>query len=209
MQLFTVRKSYNRRREQYYNKLGSAPNTRSVPLQMSTQLPLSDSKILKDSKSSPWMFGMLVDRYQEAFIRKASNILRSTESAEDAVQDTFLKIYKYSHQFQERENANFSSWAYKILTNTCYSYASKRTMELGDMDVHGNLDNSIGNEQISLIQSVLSRLPTKFSRLLSLHFLEGKNYQEIATIENISLGTVKSGLYRAKKQFKNVSIEVT
>ncbi|MDP3763297.1 MAG: RNA polymerase sigma factor [bacterium] len=183
---------------------------------MKAKPPLSDIEILKDSQSYPWMFGMLVDRYQEAFLRKGLYILRSRDATEDAVQETFLKIYKYAHQFSERTNASFSSWAYKILTNVCYDLASRqvqeasrtKAMDFGDLDVLGGTDNSLGNDRASFVESVLSRIPHKLSRLLSLRFFEEKTYEEIATLENISLSAVRSGLHRAKKQFKNVAVKM-
>ena len=154
------------------------------------------------------MFGILVDRYQEPFLRKARYVLHSNDLAEDAVQDTFLKIYKNGPRFEEKVGASFSSWAYRILVNTCYTYLAKKQVQLVDVDEFGSTDNSIGNEEFSLAHSILARLPAKFSRLLSLYFLEDRSYQEIADIEQISLSTVKSGLYRAKKQFKEVAIEI-
>ena len=216
MQLFVLEKSYNKRREQIYYKYESALNARFVPLCMKAKPPLSDTEILKGSQSCPWMFGMLVDRYQKAFLRKSFYILRSPDAAEDAVQETFLKIYKYAHQFSEQANASFSSWAYKILTNVCYDLASRqvqeasrmKVMDFSDLDVLGGLDNSLGNEQVSFVQSILSRLPRNLSRLLSLYFFEEKTYEEIAALENISLSAVRSGLHRAKKQFKNVAVKM-
>ena len=162
------------------------------------------------------MFAILVDKYQEAFLRKASYILGSQDDAEDAVQDTFLKIYKHGQKFREEKGASFNSWAYKILVNTCYTYSTRKTldvsrtkmMEFGDLDVLGSKDSSIGNEQASFVQSVLSRLPENLARLLSLYFFEGKNYEEIATMERTTLSAVKSGLYRAKKQFKNIALNL-
>jgi len=200
----------------YYNKWGSTPNTCSVPLHMNTKSSLSDARILKDSQSYPWMFGVLVDRHQEAFLRKGYHLLRSHDAAEDAVQETFLKIYKYAHKFSERENASFRSWAYKILVNTCYSYAARearnsgrvKAMDLSDLDVSGSTDTMTGKEQVSLVQSILSRLPSKLSRLLTLYFFEEKSYEEIAILEDLSLSAVRSGLHRAKKQFKNLVIKM-
>lgn len=183
---------------------------------MKVKSPLSDAKILKDSKSHPWMFGMLVDRYQEAFLRKSFYILRSHDAAEDAVQETFLKIYKHAHRFSERRNASFSSWAYKILVNTCYSHSARKTadsshvriMDSADLDVIGSTDTLHGKEQASLVHSVLSRLPRRLSRLLALYFFEEKSYEEIATLEHLSLSAVRSGLFRAKKQFKNIAVKM-
>ena len=154
------------------------------------------------------MFGILVDRYQEAFLRKANYVLRSRDDAEDAVQETFLKIYKNGPRFEEKVGASFSSWAYRILVNTCYTYLSKKQVELRDVDEFGSRDKDIGNEEFSLVHSILARLPAKLSRLLSLYFLEDKSYQEIADIEQVSLSAVKSGLHRAKKQFKEVAVKI-
>ena len=183
---------------------------------MSTQQTLKDSEILKSSKNSPWMFGMLVDRYQKAFLRKSISILHSKDLSEDAVQDTFIKIYKNLDKFSLKENASFSSWAYKILTNTCYSHASKKALSLGrvknvefeDLDAMSNSRDLEDKSRISLVSSILGRLPLRLSRLLSLYFFEERSYGEIAEIENISLSAVKSGLHRAKKQFKAIAVEI-
>lgn len=185
------------------------------PYLMSKIAPkLPDIKILKDSQDYPWMFGMLVDRYQEAFLRKGLGILHSRDDAEDAVQDTFVKIYKNAHKFKKQKNASFRSWAYKILTNTCYDYASQKTlnsgrlmpMDLFDLDNSDRVEISSDKENVSFVQSVLSHLPQRLSRLLSLYFFEDKSYEEIASLEHISLSAVRSGLYRARKQFKDLAL---
>ena len=198
------------------NQVEKRTRCASLPYHLNTTQALSDVQILKDSRNYPWMFGMLVDRYQAAFLRKASYLLRSHDAAEDAVQDTFLKIYKNAHKFTERRGASFNSWAYKILTNTCYSYVSRqvlragrvKTVDFNELDVSGDVDDSRTKEQVSLVRSVLVRLPTNLSRLLSLYFFEEKSYEEIANIEHLSLSAVRSGLHRAKKQFKNMAIKM-
>lgn len=177
----------------------------------------SDIEVLKSSQSTPWMFGLLVDRYQEAFLRKASYILRSESLAEDAVQETFLKIYKAGPKFAEQEGASFSSWAYKILTNTCstllYRHIAHRERVAGaDLDVldsFGSESTTSAEESGSLVRSVFARLPARMGRLLSLYFLEELSYEEIARSEDLSLSAVKSGLHRAKKQFKEVAINLS
>jgi len=184
---------------------------------MPTTQQLSDAEVLKESQSYPWMFGVLVDRYEKAFLRRGVSILRSHESAQDAVQETFLKIYKYAHKFSEREGASFQSWAYKILTNTCYTLSSRKSNELSrvqvmdfiDLDVIGSTDGLLDKERSSFVASVISRLPERLSRLLSLYFFEDKTYEEIALMEDMTLSAVRSGLHRAKKQFKNIAVEIT
>ncbi len=184
---------------------------------MKAEHPLTDVEALKGSKSQPWMFGILVDRYQEPFLRKASYILRSHESAEDAVQETFLKIYKYGHQFAERESSSFNSWAYRILTNTCYDHASQKSrdkacvtaMDFSDLDAALGSSDLPGRERASFVRSVLARLPKNLARFITLYFFEEKTYKEIATSEDLSLSAVRSGLHRAKKRFKTIAIEMT
>ena len=190
---------------------------RVFPYYMSSKkTKLSDARILKDSQTYPWMFGLLVDRYQEAFLRRSYYILRSQDEAEDAVQDTFIKIYKFGHQFSERSNASFQSWAYKILTNTCHTYASRKTrssnhvkaMDFSDLDTSREVEFLSVKERTSYVQSVLNRLPDRMSRLLSLYFLEDKSYEEIAIIEDTSLSAVRSGLFRARRQFKELALKM-
>lgn len=162
------------------------------------------------------MFGLLVDRYQSAFLRKASYLLGSSMAAEDAVQDTFLKVYRNAGKFAERPGVNFSSWAYKILINTCYDYSRRRVIESGrvkklefeELDLLGAAQSE-NREQASFVNSVLARLPDRLARLLRLYFFEDRSYEEIAAIEKASLSAVKSGLHRAKKQFKTIAVEMT
>lgn len=184
---------------------------------MKSTVQSSDAKILKDSQDYPWMFAMLVDRYQEVFLRKGLYLLRSQDDAEDAVQDTFIKIYKYAHKFSEKKrNASFRSWAYKILINTCYDYASKKAlsssrvklMDFADLDVSGGVEFFSDKNQASFVQSVLARLPQRLSRLLALYFFEDKSYEEIASLERISLSAVRSNLHRAKRQFKDLALKM-
>lgn len=163
------------------------------------------------------MFGILIDRYEEAFLRKGIYILRSREDAEDAVQETFLKIYKYTSKFSKRKSASFQSWAYRILVNTCYTHLSRKMKEIArtqmldfaELDVVNGLDSTKEENRSSVVQSILRRLPEKLSRLLSLYFLEDKSYAEIADIEHVSISAVRSGLHRAKKQFKELGVEIS
>lgn len=184
--------------------------------QMSAEHQLGDTEVLRRSLREPWMFGMIVDRYQKVFLRKASYLLHSEDLAQDAVQDTFLKIYRFAEKFSERKGASFSSWAYKILSNTCYTYISKKTEDIKRLKFleFTDIDASVAStadtkEDLSYVRSVMSRMSLKFSKLLSLYFFEDKSYDEIAASEEMSISAVRSGLHRAKKQFKSIATEIT
>ena len=177
---------------------------------------LSDSQVLKNSEESPWMFGVLVDRYERAFLRKSLYILRSREDAEDAVQETFIKIYKNASKFSKCRNASFRSWAYKILVNTSNTKLSRKILEgqrtqmmdFSSLDMETGVEFYTDNNSVSLVQSILSRLPQKLSRLLTLYFFEERSYEEIACIEHLSLSAVRSRLHRARKHFKAIGAKL-
>ncbi|MFZ2621078.1 MAG: RNA polymerase sigma factor [Minisyncoccia bacterium] len=174
---------------------------------------LSDGEILNQSIKRPWMFGLLVNKYQKAFLRRSTKILHSREEAEDAVQETFLKIYKNAWQFSERRETDFNSWAYKILTNTCYDTVKVNkkilieTLEFADLDVAG-VSVYENTENRSMIESVLQRMPKNLSKFLRLYFLEEKSQKEIAEEEHISLVAVRSRIHRAKKYFRTIALQI-
>ena len=66
---------------------------------------LSDEDILARSGAQPWLFSMLLDRYQDAFLRKAMSIIHDPQDAEEIVQDTFTKIYLHTSSFSPIEGA--------------------------------------------------------------------------------------------------------
>ena len=87
---------------------------------------LPDEEILAISLVSPSVFEILVDRYQSAFLRKAGSIVKRKEEAEDATQETFVKIYLNAKKFKkEKAGDSFKNWAYKILVNCAISRYGK------------------------------------------------------------------------------------
>ena len=174
---------------------------------------LSDKEILKRSLSNPRLFSVLVERYQKVFLRKAGKIIYSPDVAEDIVQDTFVKIYKNGHTFVTENNYSFSSWAYKILLNTCYSYYAKQKrqsvylqyFDFATLDISGVVDMKFeSSDRRSIIDSLLKKMPYKLSRILKMYFFEGKSQKEIARLENISPGAVRVRMFRAKKYLKTI-----
>src|SRR5262245_59938532 len=87
---------------------------------------LADAELLALSIEKPAYFEEIVARYQRAFVRKAVSILRDDNDAYDAVQETFVRIYTAARRFKPQEGASFSSWAYKILVNQCYTAYKKK-----------------------------------------------------------------------------------
>lgn len=171
----------------------------------------SDEEVLMIARKHPDAFGVLVDRYEAAFLRKAKSIVRTKEDAEEVVQDCFTRIYVYADRFRKQEGATFSSWAYAILTRLAFTRYQKlkrhrgATVEL-DPELYERVpDREEFLEDLSIRSEVLialSRLPEAAARVLRLQFIEGKSQEEIAELEGSTVSAVKTRVHRAKKQFK-------
>jgi RNA polymerase sigma factor (sigma-70 family) len=176
---------------------------------------LPDEEILTLSLKNPTYFSHIVDRYQDAFMRKAERIMGTRDDAHDVVQDTFTKIYLNAKKFKPVPGATFKSWGYKILVNTAFTayqkkkkdgmFSTKLDPELYDIipDI-GELSGADQKIDRDLIVSIFSRMPRELARALELHFLEGRPHQEIANMEGLTVPAVKTRVYRAKQLFKKL-----
>ena len=178
---------------------------------------LKDEEILTASLEKPALFKVLVNRYQEAFIRKALGILKQQEEAEDIVQEAFVKIYFNGKKFKKMEGIEFKSWAYKILINTAISRYRKiskkwQTESTNPPDLELASERDLSTEDIvlesetkSITADLISRLPKPLARLVSLYYIEDKSYKEIAKQESITVPALKMKLFRAKKILKDLA----
>ncbi|MFM2381570.1 MAG: hypothetical protein RLZZ76_337 [Candidatus Parcubacteria bacterium] len=177
---------------------------------------LSDEEVLMRAKAQPWLFAILLERYQDAFMRKARSIVRNDLDAEEVVQDAFTKIYIYADKFEVREGAKFSSWAYRILMNTAFTRYQKKIKEgqrvvnidpdfeqmLGECEGHSGFE-----EKRDAIDRVLAKLPGHFVYVLRLHYLERWSHADIADETGESVGTIKARIHRAKEAFRKEADE--
>lgn len=177
-----------------------------------------DHEVLALSIRDPRFFEVIVSRYEQAFINKISAILKNKEQAQDIVQDTFVKIYMNAGKFELQEGASFKSWGYRILLNTCFTFCKKNKRE---KDFVSNVDQDVLNSvSVSTVLAgsdeyekkletdhflfVVSKLPEALGRLLKRVALEGKNHEDIAKEEGISLGAARTRLHRARQEFKKI-----
>ena len=157
-------------------------------------------------------FGILVGRYEKKLYRYIRRITdASHEECEDILQETFLKAYRYLHNFDP--SLSFSSWMYRIAHNETISHFRKRSVRPqtireedgtlylqnieADMDIAEEIDKKALQQQI---QKILDTLGPKYKDVLLLRYLEEKNYQEISDILKIPVKTVGTRINRAKKQ---------
>lgn len=130
----------------------------------------------------------------------AYNLLGNRSDAEDAVQETFLKVYRSIGTYNRR--AAFSSWVYRILVNTCTDVqrGRKRRAETpGEEQQHGR-ESSVPLKLA--LERALGGLNPKHRTVFLLAEVEGLKHSEIAEILEIPEGTSKNWLFEAKQALK-------
>lgn len=151
-------------------------------------------------------FDLLYQDYYLVLYRTALLILGNKEDAEDVLQDTFVSIYKNAKTLSDFEK--LSPWIFSILKNTSYTRYKKRKREFPDEFVLDKSENSptyLGEDDFaekSEIQDALMTLKEKEREVLVLYYYNDFSIEEIASICKTFQGTVKSRLYRARKNLK-------
>jgi len=171
-----------------------------------------DEVVLTASLRNPNLFGVLVDRYQDAFLRAAQRVVRTREDAEDIVQEAFAKIYKNAKKFKKQEGIEFKSWAYKVLLNTSFSHYQRlkkkqgvsmeffETYKYEVIDEKDNLKLSV--ETKDLIQKILADLPPELRRIVEMHYIKDMSYETISKEEGLTIAAIKMRLFRGRKIMK-------
>ncbi len=151
-------------------------------------------------------FGELVARYQRAVYNLAVRTLHDRTEAEDATQEAFMRAYRALGTF--RPGAKFSTWIFTICYRACCDRLAKRKRLSGD-ELPDRADPAAGpaalaerNDEARRLRAAIDALPEKYRTVVTLYHLQGKQYEEIATVLNLPLGTVKTHLFRAKEQLR-------
>ena len=175
---------------------------------------MSDEEILSASIQNPHLFVYIVRKYEAPFLRKAGSIVHNEEVSQDIVQEAFTKIYINAAKFRPQTGAQFSSWAWRILTNTALTHYMRlkrhgRTGVQLDEEIWAiipdrDLRQFEKTELTDLVASVISRMSPIFAAAISLFFLDGLTQEEIAERESVSVGAIKTRVHRAKAEFRKI-----
>ena len=137
----------------------------------------------------------------------AYHIVGNRQDAEDAVQETFVKVFRAIHGFQGE--SGIGTWLYRILINVCYDVARKRKRE-ADPEEHGLERRAAPAGQVALkvaLDTALRRIHPKHRTVFLLFEVEGLRHSEIAAILEVPEGTSKAWLFEAKKELKRMLTE--
>ena len=146
-------------------------------------------------------FRYLVERYQRQAVGHAVAILGGREDALDAVQDAFIDAFRSLGKFDD--SRCFYPWFYVLLRNRCYKTAAKRreTEGIGETEILASTTHGPNVETLDLETALLS-LPKEDREILTLKYLDGLSYEELAAQLQIPKGTVMSRLFYARKRLQ-------
>ena len=165
---------------------------------------------------SGWNFEAAAMPFVDALYNTAYRMTRNSEDAEDLVQETYLKAYKYYDKFSE--GTNFKAWLFKIMKNTFINnYRKKQQVppQSDFNDIEDSFESQVSDQHKRKIQDpeeqllenvldedvqkALDELPPDYRMVVLLADLEGFSYKEIAEILDVPVGTVMSRLYRGRR----------
>lgn len=182
---------------------------------------LTDEKIaVRALKDNSW-YGLLVEKYEKKMFRYVKRISGvSNETAEDLVQDIFLKVYMNLDRFNRK--MKFSSWIYRIAYNETISYWRRNRKRMAaDISLDGNdalrsvLKDSKHNAEFvyqgimdnQLRETVLG-LDEKYREVILMKYYEGKSCREISDLLHKPLGTVTTILNRGRMALKKELVSI-
>ena len=158
-------------------------------------------------------FATLVNEHQRYVYNLALRVLKDENEALDLAQETFIRAWTALPNF--RKQSRFRTWLYRITTNLCYNRLPNLRRSLNDLDEAiieeiPNLDSrSVSpsykfekQELRKYLRQAVEDLDEKYRLLITLRYQDELSYDEIASTLNLPLGTVKTGLFRAKEQLR-------
>jgi len=157
-------------------------------------------------------FERLVVDHQAFVYNLAFRVLGNAQEAEDAAQEALVRAWLSLPKF--RSDSRFSTWLYRIVTNVCYNRIPRLRRELTILgedelleqpDIHSGLPlENLETDEIRVrLHRQIDELPESYRLLITLRYQQELAYEEIASITGLPLGTVKTGLFRAKRQLRS------
>ncbi|MCB1056708.1 MAG: sigma-70 family RNA polymerase sigma factor [Acidobacteria bacterium] len=162
-------------------------------------------------------FGELVRRYQGRLVNYLFRIVHNTEEAHDLAQEVFFKVYLALDSFDPRYR--FSTWLFRVAQNAAIDFLRKRRLKVvsinrldgetgepqewelpsPDRGPYGDLRNT---ERGGAIEGAIEELPWEYRELILMRHYGELSYDDIASLKEMPLGTVKNKLFRGRQMLK-------
>jgi RNA polymerase sigma-70 factor, ECF subfamily len=174
-----------------------------------------DQLVRAATRGDKFAFSALVKRYEETIYKFSFKVCRNKEEAREALQDTFINVYRQLKSFDGR--SKLTTWLYRIVTNNCLMKHRRRKMDTllesydeppvnrdGKLTRHiprweeTPADVLLNKEFRTILDEAMLRLPVDYRIVFVLRDVEGNSTEETAKILKLSLEATKSRLRRAR-----------
>ncbi len=176
---------------------------RAEPIVSLAPPPTDDALIAGALAGHGQAFGVLVERYERAVYHLAYRTLHDPEEAKDATQEAFFKAFRALRTF--RPGAKFSTWIFTIVYRACCDRLARRK-RYSNAEMPDYADSAAGPEaqaeaadEARRLRAAIDALPEKYRTVITLFHLQNKQYEDIAQVLDLPMGTVKTHLFRAKE----------
>ncbi len=154
-----------------------------------------------------WRDGLsiLLQRHHAALLGRCHAYLKNREDAEDAAQETELRVFRAIHRF--RGESSFRTWLFAIADRQCHNLARRRARQVMDMhlcaliEIHEHsLRSKTASDSGAMINTLLTQLPEQARDVLVLRFYKELSFDDMAVTLGLGLSATKMRLYRALEQ---------
>lgn len=182
---------------------------------------MEDAKFIEDlRRGDRAAFGQLIDSFQGRVFNTCLNFVYNAEDAEDLAQEVFLEVFRSIRKF--KGESKLSTWIYRISVSKSLEHIRKHKRKKRDgqvfsitalqesgFDPRGSeLDHpgvALENkERAKALFAAIAQLPDKQRTAFTLNKVEGRPYQEVADIMELSLSSIESLIFRARKALKKI-----
>ena len=170
--------------------------------------PADGDLVVMAVRGNPDAFATLVERYDRAVYHLAFRTLHDVEEARDVTQEAFFKAFRSLRTF--KPGAKFSTWIFAIAYHACCDRLNRRkrysSEELPDRadSGPGPEAQAIALDEAQRLREAIDALPEKYRTVITLYHLQGRQYEEIAQVLGLPMGTVKTHLFRAKEHLRRL-----
>ena len=168
---------------------------------------------LKDKATRETAFRKLMADYKERLYWHIRNIVKSHDDADDVLQNTFIKIYRYIDKF--KGDSKLYTWMYRIATNEALTFLSKQAKRKSITDEElqtsliENLESDVyfeGDEIAKKLQEAIATLPEKQRLVFNMRYFQELKYADISEITETSEGSLKASYHLASKKIEELSL---
>lgn len=164
---------------------------------------------LKNAKTQELAFRNLMSLYKKRLYWHIRKIVISHEDADDVLQNTFIKVFKNIHKFNE--DSQLYSWIYRIATNESITFlnnkAKKKDINISDLQYQlaDELSNDMyftGDEIQQKLQKAIITLPRKQQLVFNMKYFDEMKYSDMSEILETSVGALKASYFHAVKKIE-------